>query len=113
MVTMAREDWTAYVQRITHGVPAEDTAQAAGVHVTTVYRWLRNPKQKSPEQVIKFARGLRQSPVEALIAAGYLEPAEVSGVIEVIRSATDLPDDQILSELARRLAERNEFHRDT
>lgn len=104
---MVREDWTAYVQRITRGVSAEEVATAAAVHVTTVYRWLRNPKQKSPEQVIKFARGLRQSPVEALIAAGYLEPGEVAGVIEVVRSTTDLPDDELVDELSRRLGERH------
>jgi transposase len=101
------EDWAAYVQRIARGVPAEEVATAAGVHVTTVYRWLRNPKQKSPEQVIKFARGLRQSPVEALIAGGYLNPSEVAGVIEVVRSAGDLPDDELVEELARRLRQRH------
>jgi hypothetical protein len=108
--TMVHEDWTSYVQRITRGVPAEDVARAAGVHVTTVYRWLRNPKQKSAEQAIKFARGLSQSPVEALIAGGYLEPDEVSGVIEVVRSAADLPDDELVDEVSRRLSD---GHRDT
>lgn len=105
---MALENWTSYVQRITRGVPAEDTAKAAGVHITTVYRWLKDPKQKSPEMVIKFARGLRQSPVEALIAAGYLEPGEVAGVIEVFRAASDLPDDELINDLSRRLRERHD-----
>lgn len=104
---MTREDWTAYVQRITRGASPEDVATAAGVHITTVYRWKKNPKQKSPEQVINFARGLHQSPIEALIAAGYLEPDEVAGVIEVVRSTADLPDDEFVGELARRLGERN------
>lgn len=104
---MTREDWTAYVHRISQGVPAEEIARAAGVHITTIYRWLGSPKQKSPEMVIKFARGLRQSPVEALIAAGYLEPGEVAGVIEVVRSSSDLPDSELVDELSRRLDERH------
>ncbi|AIT13447.1 immunity repressor [Mycobacterium phage RonRayGun] len=105
--TMASEDWAAYVQRVSQGASADELAKAAGVHITTVYRWLRKPAQKSPQQVIAFARGLRQSPVEALIAAGYLEPAEVAGVVEVVRSAGDLPDDELVGELSRRLAERH------
>lgn len=109
MKAMTREDWTSYVHRISHGVPTEQIAEAAGVHITTIYRWLNSPKQKSPQMVIKFARGLRQSPVEALIAAGYLEPTEVAGVIEVVRSAGDLPDDELVAEIARRFDER---HRD-
>lgn len=107
---MAREDWATYVRRITRGSSAEDIAAATGIHVTTLYRWQRNPKQKSPEQVIMFARGMRRSPVEALIAAGYLERDEVADVAEVVRSTSDLADDELVAELTRRLSER---HRDT
>lgn len=106
MAIMVREDWTGYVQRITKDVPREVVAQAAGIHVTGLYRWLRGQGRPRAEQVVGFARGLGQRPVEALIAAGYLEPDEVEGVIEVYQSRKELSDDELLAEIAARLAER-------
>jgi len=55
---------------------------------------------------VSFARGLGQPPIEALIAAGYLEPQEAAGAIEVMRSREDLSDSELLIELGNRLAER-------
>lgn len=106
VATMVREDWMGYVQRITAGVPRETVARAAGVHVTGVYRWLRDQNRPRAEKVVGFARGLNQSRVEALIAAGYLAPEEVEGVIEVLQSRKDLSDDELIAELADRLADR-------
>jgi transcriptional regulator with XRE-family HTH domain len=82
-----RESWTEYVQRITQGVPRKEVAKAAGINVSGLSRWI-NAVGGRPraEKVVAFARGLRQSPVEALIAADYLDPHEVAGVIEVVRS---------------------------
>ena len=45
------------------------------------------------------------NPVEALIAAGYLQEKDVAGVIEVIR-ARQWTDAELLAELAARLAQR-------
>jgi len=103
---MVREDWMEYVQRITAGVPREVVAKAAGIHVTGVYRWLRDQNRPRAEKVVGFARGLNQSPVEALIAAGYLDPKEVEGTIEVYQSRSELSDDELVAELVTRLAQR-------
>jgi transcriptional regulator with XRE-family HTH domain len=87
--TLAREDgltamsegWTAYVRRVTEGLPRRDIAAAAGIHVSGVSRWLSGESQPSAEKVISFARGLHQSPIQALVAAGYLEPTDVNGPV--------------------------------
>lgn len=58
------------------------------------------------EKVVSFARRLGQSPIEALIAAGYIHPDEVQGVIEVAPSRSQMTDEELLRELRKRLAER-------
>ena len=101
-----RENWTEYVQRVTVGVARKDVAQAAGIDASGISRWINSEQRPRAENVVAFARGLRQSPIEALIAAGYLEPYEASGVIEVMRSREELSDTELLIELGERLAER-------
>jgi transcriptional regulator with XRE-family HTH domain len=101
-----RENWTEYVQRVTAGVARKDVAQAAGIDASGISRWINSEQRPRAENVVAFARGLRQSPIEALIAAGYLEPHEASGVIEVMRSREELSDTELLIELGERLAER-------
>ena len=101
-----RENWTEYVQRVTAGVARKDVAQAAGIDASGISRWINSEQQPRAENVVAFARGLRQPPIEALIAAGYLEPHEASGVIEVMRSREELSDTELLIELGQRLAER-------
>lgn len=100
-----RETWTEYVQRITSGVPRKEIAFAAGVDPSGISRWIGGQLPRA-EKAIGFARGLKQRPVEALIAAGYLEPEEVVGAFEVTRSASELSDDELLAELAGRLTRR-------
>lgn len=102
-----RESWAQYVQRITRGRPQKDIAQAAGIDPSGLSRWLRsNQTRPRAESVVQFARGLGQPPVEALIAAGYLEAHEVEGVIEVMFSSAALSDDELVDEMRARLAER-------
>ena len=107
---MTRESWTQYVQRISDGVPRKEVAKAAGINVSGLSRWISGASRPSAEKVVAFARGLRQSPIEALIAAEYLEPQEISGVIEVIRSRSDLSDLELLTELGERLTQRPARH---
>lgn len=104
---MTRESWTEYVQRITAGAPRREIAKAAGIDQSGLSRWMNSGVKPRAEKVVAFARGLRQSPVEALIAAGYLEPHEVSGVIEVAQSPSQMSDQELIAELTRRLAERH------
>lgn len=103
---MTRESWTEYVQRITAGVPRKEVAKAAQVNISGISRWLSGETRPSAEKVVSFARGLRQSPIEALIAAGYLEPHEAAGVIEVVRSLSEVPDEELLAQIAERMAQR-------
>ncbi len=105
-VVMTRESWTEYVQRITAGVPRKEIARAAQINISGISRWMSGETRPSAEKVVAFARGLHQSPIEALIAAGYIEPHEVSGVIEVVRSLEEVTDEELLNQVAERMAAR-------
>lgn len=100
---MTHESWTHYVRRITQGVDRKHVADAAGMHVSGLSRWLNSTGRPSPEKVISFARGLQRPPCEALVAAGYLEPHEVVGAVEIVQSLTELSDEALLQELYERL----------
>lgn len=80
VITMTvRETWPSYVRRITQGLDRKAIAAAAGMNVSGVSRWLNEATRPSPEKVISFARGLHHSPIEALLAAGYLEDTDIGG----------------------------------
>lgn len=99
------ENWAQYVQRVTAGLKRNEVIAATGVDASGLSRWFSG-KRPSAESAVKFARGISQSPIEALIAAGYLQPSEATGVIEVTRSRSELSDTELLIERGERLAER-------
>lgn len=105
-VLMTRETWNEYVQRITRGIPRKEVAKAAGVSESRLSRWL-DGGTVSAEKAVKFARGIGQPPVEALVHAGFLEPSEADAVIEVNQSVSALLDDELVCGLEMMLAEVN------
>jgi transcriptional regulator with XRE-family HTH domain len=98
------ETWWEYVERISGGIPQKDIARAAGIDQTMVSRWKTAKHKPKAENVVQFARGLGRSPVEALIAAGYIREDEVAQAVETRTSVTELPSTILLGELARRLS---------
>lgn len=102
-LAMHHETWPEYIRRVTSGVSRKDIACAAEVNVSGVSRWMTGASRPSAEKVVSFARGLHLNPVEALVAAGYLDAAEIDGAVEVVRARSQLSDDELLRELAQRL----------
>ncbi len=96
------EAWWEYVQRISRGAPHKDIAAAAGVDPSRITGW-KNGDRPQAQSAVAFARAYRRNPVEALIAAGYLDKSEVSGVVEVAASAARLSHDELLAEIRRRI----------
>lgn len=102
----SREPWATYVARVMNGMKAEEAAERAGVHASTIRRWLSGDNAKSAEAAIQFARGMGVRPAEALVYCGLLEPDEIEGTFEVVRSPSEWGDEELLAELGKRLAER-------
>ena len=94
---MDAENWSRYFRRVAGDTPRKDLASAAGVAQSAISRWFNAVARPSADSAISFARGMAHAnPVEALIAAGYLQEKDVAGVI----------DAELLAELAARLAQR-------
>lgn len=97
------ESWAEYVRRATEGTTQVQLAQVTGVAQTAIGRWLRGETQAPrAESVVSFARAIGKEPVEALVAAGYLEPTEAAGHIQVTQPLSEYSTDALLEELRRR-----------
>lgn len=97
------EAWWDYVTQISgtdvHRLLADDT----GFHPTTFTRWKQGTSRPDPAQVIAFARTYDRPPVEALVAAGYLQQGDAADVVQVWRGLRDFTDEALVAEVLRRL----------
>jgi transcriptional regulator with XRE-family HTH domain len=96
--------WWHYVATVTGGAAQKDIAAATGIDQSSISRWQRAANTPRAEAVVALARAYSRSPVEALVAAGYLSSSEV-GVVELTTLTGDLSGvsvDSLLNELRRR-----------
>lgn len=102
---IAQAKWWQYVVTVTGNAAQKDIAAAAGIDQSSISRWQRGSITPRAEAVVALARAYGRSPVEALVAAGYLNSNEL-GVVELTTLTGDLSGasiDSLLSELRRRL----------
>jgi transcriptional regulator with XRE-family HTH domain len=97
------ETWPEYLRRIAAGQTQSQIADQVGVGRLSVCHWLHGKTRPKPETAIAVARVYDRSPIEALLAAGYLDPAEVRLPIESRCSPQDLPAEEVAAEVRRRL----------
>jgi transcriptional regulator with XRE-family HTH domain len=103
LVTQAT--WWQYVATITGNAAQKEIAAATGIDQSSISRWQRGSITPRAEAVVSLARAYGRSPVEALVAAGYLSSDEL-GVVELTTLTGDLTGasiDSLLSELRRRV----------
>lgn len=95
------ETWPQYVKRIAGPLKQEQIAEHSGISQATVSAWLRGaPGVPRAETVIAFARAFNRSPVEALVAAGYLQSDEAAAKART--PLVEYSDRELLDELRRR-----------
>ena len=105
----AEVSWWSYVVTITGNATQKDIAAASGIDQSSISRWQRGTNTPRAEAVVAIARAYGRSPVEALIAAGYVDRDEL-GVVELGTLTGDLTrasTDSLLSELRRRVVAAN------
>lgn len=103
--TPATETWPEYLRRISGGQTQAQIAERIGIGRLSVCNWLHGKTRPKAETVIMVARVFGRSPIEALLAAGYLEPGEAGQPLEVRASLRDLAPDEIAAEVRRRLVD--------
>lgn len=96
--------WIDYVRQDLTGAQ-DQLAQRAGIAPATLSRWINGKVEPTPDQVIKYARGVSRSPVEALVMAGFLTPKEARATISDFTLA-DVDELALLGELQRRAQKR-------
>lgn len=97
------ETWPEYLRRIAAGQTQAQIAESIGIARLSVCNWLQGKTRPKPETAILVARVYERSPIEALLAAAYLDPAEVRLPIETRNSPRDLPAEEVAAEVRRRL----------
>lgn len=97
------ETWPEYLRRITAGQTQAQIAQCIGIARLSVCNWLQGKTRPKPETAILVARVYERSPIEALLAAAYLNAAEVRLPIETRISPRDMPAEEVAAEVRRRL----------
>lgn len=98
------ESWPEYLRRITGGATQAQIAERIGIGRLSVCNWLHSKTRPKAETVIIVARVYGRSPIEGLLAAGYLEPGEAGQPVDIRSSARHLADEELAAEVARRLA---------
>ncbi|MBP1820063.1 helix-turn-helix transcriptional regulator [Mycobacterium sp. OAE908] len=102
---MTQVTWWRYVMTVTGNAAQKEIATATGIDQSSISRWQRGTNTPSAEAVVALARVYGRSPVEALVAAGYLSGSEL-GVVELTTLTGDLTGvsiDSLLSEVRRRV----------
>jgi transcriptional regulator with XRE-family HTH domain len=97
--------WWRYVGTVTGNAAQKEIAVATGIDQSSISRWQRGSNTPRAEAVVALARAYGRSPVEALVAAGYLSESDL-GVVELTTLTGDLTGasvDALLGELRRRL----------
>lgn len=99
--------WSKYIDATSGGVFNSAIADRIGVDPATVGRWRTGAVDPKPRQVVAYARAYGQSPIGALIAAGYLSEGEVDIPVTSPRAYTldDFSPLELAKEVVRRLAE--------
>jgi transcriptional regulator with XRE-family HTH domain len=95
------ETWPQYVRKVAGLRKQEEIAELTGLSQATVSAWLRGaPGIPRAETVIAFARAFSRSPVEALVAAGYLQSDEAS--VKARSPLSEYSSSELLDELRSR-----------
>lgn len=96
--------WWRYVVTVTGDASHEDIAAVTGIDPSSISGWQHATTNPRAEAVVALARAYGHSPVQALVAAGYLSGSEL-GVAESTTGSGDLsgiPLDALTGELRRR-----------
>lgn len=97
------ETWPEYLRRIVGEQTQSLIAQQVGVGRLSVSNWLQGKTRPKAETVIMVARVYGRSPIEALLAAGYLSHDELDGPKDIRVSPREMSNSNLVAELLRRL----------
>ncbi|MER7014520.1 helix-turn-helix domain-containing protein [Saccharopolyspora sp. NPDC000359] len=96
--------WPLYIDRQLgqRGWEVKDLAAAAGLSQSVIFRWKKGypPNIKNARAA---AAALRVPLLELLAESGVITPEEAGAGVELHPSPTELSDDELIAEMARRV----------
>lgn len=97
--------WSEYLAAIAPGDNNARIAATTGASEATVGRWVKGLVTPAPDQVTAVARAYGQSPLVALVAAGYVQESELEMVHALPRLLllSEFSDLELAQELVRRI----------
>jgi len=99
--------WSRYIDATSGGDANSVIARKVGADPATIGRWKTGAVDPKPRQVVDYARAYGQSPIAALITAGYVDADELDlDIVPMPPSLHDFPDIVLAEELLRRIRER-------
>jgi len=98
--------WSRYIASTCGADLNTAIARKAGVDPVTISRWRTGSHSPKPRQVVDYARAYGQSPISALIAAGYLTESEAGMDVTVhVKTLSDYETYELAKELYDRSVE--------
>jgi transcriptional regulator with XRE-family HTH domain len=97
--------WDNYFAALIGADSNAEAARKSGITEATLGRWKKGSVDPKPRQVVVIARAYNASPVEALIAAGYLHPDDIDQPAQAPRrlQITEFTELELAQELVRRI----------
>ncbi len=100
--------WSEYVRAIAGEDTGKTIALRSGIAESTISRWLSGQvPARVPRAVVQLARAYNSSPLQALVAAGYLDASELDLAVETPRrlQLRDFTELELAEEMVRRIAD--------
>ncbi|TCJ23800.1 XRE family transcriptional regulator [Microbacterium sp. PI-1] len=95
--------WSTYFNGITEHATGSSIAQRLGVSGSKVSYWRRGERPPTPREAAHIARTFGRSPLEGLVAAGYLTAEDLSEDVSVVaHTLADYSDVELAEEMLRR-----------
>lgn len=101
-----KNSWSLFIDATARGEYNNAIAERTGVDPATIGRWRTGAVDPKPRQVVAYARAYGESPIQALIAAGYLDAQDLDIPLGPPRTYT--LDDFSTLELAEEVVSRLE-----
>lgn len=102
--------WPEYVERHLTGRNQVELAALVGVSQTAVSRWLSGKQGVDGAQAVAFARAVGDTPLAALVAAGFLTAEEAKARPAPAPDYSRLKNDELLKLVRSRMREEGEGH---
>lgn len=97
--------WSKYVKQHLAGRNQTELAAVVGVSQAAISRWLKDSQGVDADKAVEFVRRVGDTPIAALVAAGFLTPDEAQVRPAAAPDFSQLSNDELLELVRSRMRE--------